>query len=80
MTRDRRKAPVFLPPDPSTDYAGSGGRGFGRVPLPTEYGGYGMNMLNMDICHGQDHAKYADFVGYGEFNRSRAFRQAKFEG
>ena len=61
MTPDRRKALDIMPPDPSTECAGSGGRGLGRVPLPTGSG--------IEFGQGLDHAGYADFVGYGEFNR-----------
>ena len=59
----RQKAPGLLPPDPSTECAGSGGEGLGGVPPPTEYG--------IEFGQDLDHAGYADFVGYGEFKSLR---------
>ena len=41
------------------------------MPPPTEYGGFG-NEFAQDL----DHAEYADYVGYGEFQSLRAFRRA----
>ena len=56
------EGPRFLTSNPPAECAGSGGKGLGRVPLPTEYG--------IEFAQGLDHAGYADSVGYGEFKRS----------